>query len=236
VPLAVQNGETVMCMAFSEPTAPTGGASSREPASTGGVFVRTYSVPSGGSDSSNDGSTMPEPEPAPTGAASSSSPEEYECTSGGASCPPPDAPVPSSDGASKPGAGAGSYACTEQGRVIDCTKKELVCKAGTMPAPSGDRCIADGTAAPAAPAPAPAPAGEAPAAEAAPAGGRGSPRYEIVSPDPNSQLYGVKWETGGGFSDGLFTITTTGATRGAIKFATKGPKVAYGVVDGPICR
>jgi hypothetical protein len=64
----------------------------------------------------------------------------------------------------------------------------------------------------------------------------GSPRYELVNPDPNAHLEGIKWETGDGFSQGRFTVTVANATgEGRVTFATKAPKVAYGQTTGPVC-
>ena len=60
--------------------------------------------------------------------------------------------------------------------------------------------------------------------------------YEVVRPDPNAQLIGVKWETGGGFSSGEFAVTVSGAARAdTIRFAVKGPAVVLGETTGPRC-
>lgn len=60
--------------------------------------------------------------------------------------------------------------------------------------------------------------------------------WEIVDPDPNAQLSGVKWETGDGFQHGQFWVTldTTGQV-GITHVAAKGPKVAWGEIAGPTC-
>lgn len=59
---------------------------------------------------------------------------------------------------------------------------------------------------------------------------------EWVHPDPNANLTGVKWETGGGFSSGEFAVTVSGAARAeTIRFAVKGPDVALGETTGPRC-
>jgi hypothetical protein len=59
---------------------------------------------------------------------------------------------------------------------------------------------------------------------------------EVVRPDPNAKLIGVKWETGGGFSSGEFAVTVSGAARAdTIRFAVKGPDVVLGETTGPRC-
>lgn len=59
---------------------------------------------------------------------------------------------------------------------------------------------------------------------------------EFVFPDPNANLTGVKWETGGGFSWGEFTVTVSGPARAAtIRFGVKGPDVVIGETTGPRC-
>lgn len=60
--------------------------------------------------------------------------------------------------------------------------------------------------------------------------------WEIVNPDPNAHLSGVKWQTGAGFRQGEFTVTlqdTPGITRVAV--VAKCPDVAYGELAGPDC-
>jgi len=59
---------------------------------------------------------------------------------------------------------------------------------------------------------------------------------EVVHPDPNAKLTGVKWETGGGFASGEFSVTVSGPARAAtIRFAVKGPDVVLGETTGPRC-
>jgi hypothetical protein len=257
VPLAVAHGETVMCMARSDtPPAPV----FQPVADDGpGPVVKSYGVPSASSSSSggSDGESTPPPT---SSSAAPSPPSEYTCSAGGANCP---------------SEGSATYACEEQGSVVDCTQKTLACEEGTMPAATGDRCVP--TTPP--PSPPPPPSGTPGSystvtsncfevgltSETKNADGTttwtyrvqehgcqdlsnwvlatgncpivsGSNGYQIVSPDPNALLYGVKWEVGGGFSDATFSITTSGGTRGSIKFGAKGPKVAYGLVEGPICK
>ncbi|MFW5665288.1 MAG: hypothetical protein ACOC2Z_07035, partial [Coleofasciculus sp.] len=63
-----------------------------------------------------------------------------------------------------------------------------------------------------------------------------SPRGEIVNPDPNARLSGIKWETGDGFQDGIFSVTLNGQwTVGTVNVAAKGPDVVVGTIAGPIC-
>jgi hypothetical protein len=59
---------------------------------------------------------------------------------------------------------------------------------------------------------------------------------EFVRPDPNANLIGVKWETGGGFSSGEFSVTVSGSARAeTVRFAVKGPDVVIGETTGPRC-
>lgn len=63
-----------------------------------------------------------------------------------------------------------------------------------------------------------------------------APNGELVNPDPNARLYGIKWQPGGGFRTGIFSVTIRGSvTQGTIRVAAKGPDVAYGDITGPIC-
>lgn len=58
--------------------------------------------------------------------------------------------------------------------------------------------------------------------------------YEIVHPDPNAHLYGIKWQPGGGFEEGTFTFTLQGIFEvGIVQVAAKGPDVAFGEICGP---
>jgi hypothetical protein len=59
---------------------------------------------------------------------------------------------------------------------------------------------------------------------------------EVVNPDPNAQINGVKWQTGAGFSSGVFTVTLANADGvAAVIAAAKGPDVEYGSLQGPDC-
>lgn len=60
--------------------------------------------------------------------------------------------------------------------------------------------------------------------------------FEAVSPDPNSGLTGVKWNTAGHSGCQTYTVTTKGGTSGLIRFSAKAPKVSYGMVQGPVCQ
>lgn len=54
-----------------------------------------------------------------------------------------------------------------------------------------------------------------------------TPNGEIVNPDPNAKLSGIKWQPGGGFTQGEFSVTLEGQwTVGSINVAVKGPDVA----------
>lgn len=271
--LAVPNGGTTWCRS-AEPVASASGAARPPQGATGEgtIAIHTYSTPPGTGSGSGSGAAPGADAGSPTSSPPSSQGEaEYECSAGDADCPPPGSMQESSDTTTSapPGASSGteSYKCGREGGMIECARKELSCNPGTVPAPSGDRCVSSGggadTTTPGTVTSNCFEVGlvretknangsstwtyrvrELPCAQdlsnwvlgtGACAITGGSPRYELVNPDPNAQLVGVKWETGGGFSDGEFTVTTTATRRGMIKFATKGPKVAYGTVDGPIC-
>jgi hypothetical protein len=60
--------------------------------------------------------------------------------------------------------------------------------------------------------------------------------WEIVKPDPNAKLYGVKWQTGAGFQQGEFSVTLRGPLGfGPVQVAAKGPDVVLGQIAGPLC-
>lgn len=61
--------------------------------------------------------------------------------------------------------------------------------------------------------------------------------WEVVQPDPNYQIDGIKWETGAGFRGGEFSVVLSGElTSGPVRFGVKGPDVSIGVTEGPICE
>lgn len=60
--------------------------------------------------------------------------------------------------------------------------------------------------------------------------------FEKVSPDPNSGITGVKWNTGGHSGCQTYSVTTKGGTESMISVSTKAPGVAYGMVAGPKCN
>ena len=61
--------------------------------------------------------------------------------------------------------------------------------------------------------------------------------WEVVHPDPNLHLNGIKWQTGAGFQQGEFTVTLTGHWAvGVTGVGAKGPDVAWGEIAGPICE
>jgi uncharacterized repeat protein (TIGR01451 family) len=61
--------------------------------------------------------------------------------------------------------------------------------------------------------------------------------WEVVHPDPNLHLNGIKWETGAGFQQGEFTVTLTGHWAvGVRRVGAKGPDAAWGEIAGPICE
>ena len=60
--------------------------------------------------------------------------------------------------------------------------------------------------------------------------------WEVVSPDPNYQFDGIKWETGAGFESGEFNVVLSGElTIGIVQVGVKGPDVAIGEIAGPAC-
>lgn len=60
--------------------------------------------------------------------------------------------------------------------------------------------------------------------------------WEVVQPDPNYQLNGIKWQTGAGFQRGEFTVVLSGElTSGTVQVGVKGPDVAIGEIAGPAC-
>ncbi len=64
-----------------------------------------------------------------------------------------------------------------------------------------------------------------------------SPAYELVKPDPNSELNGIKWETNTAFESGEFTIKIEGhLDTGKVQVAAKGPDVVKGEITGPACE
>lgn len=67
-----------------------------------------------------------------------------------------------------------------------------------------------------------------------------TPNGEVVTPDPNANLDGIKWQTGAGFVQGQFTVILSGELGvdlaiGVVDVAAKGPDVAFGQISGPVC-
>jgi len=61
--------------------------------------------------------------------------------------------------------------------------------------------------------------------------------WEIVQPDPNFHFNGIKWQTGTGFQSGEFSVVLSGELiTGMVKYGVKGPDVAIGLVEGPVCN
>jgi hypothetical protein len=64
-----------------------------------------------------------------------------------------------------------------------------------------------------------------------------TPRGEVVNPDPNAKISGIKWQPGGGFVQGEFSVTLSGQlTEGTVDVAAKGPDVERGTIAGPSCN
>lgn len=61
--------------------------------------------------------------------------------------------------------------------------------------------------------------------------------WEVVQPDPNYQLDGIKWETGAGFRSGEFSVMLSGKLMsGSVQFGVQGLDVAIAVTEGPVCN
>lgn len=64
-----------------------------------------------------------------------------------------------------------------------------------------------------------------------------TPRGELANPDPNAQISGIKWQPGGGFTVGEFSVTLEGQLAiGQVSVAAKGPDVVVGTLSGPSCN
>jgi hypothetical protein len=60
--------------------------------------------------------------------------------------------------------------------------------------------------------------------------------YELVHPDPNANLNGIKWEVADDFESGDFSVTLDAHwNEGIVLVAAKGPRVALGELAGPEC-
>ena len=60
--------------------------------------------------------------------------------------------------------------------------------------------------------------------------------WEIVQPDPNYQLNGIKWQTGTDFQSDEFSVVLSGdLIPGTVRVGVKGPDVAVGEITGPVC-
>jgi len=61
--------------------------------------------------------------------------------------------------------------------------------------------------------------------------------WEIASPDLQSQLSGIKWQTGTDFQDGEFSVTLTGnLQKGTTRAGVEGQTVSIGTMQGPVCK
>ncbi|MBW4460812.1 MAG: S-layer homology domain-containing protein [Nodosilinea sp. WJT8-NPBG4] len=64
-----------------------------------------------------------------------------------------------------------------------------------------------------------------------------TPNGELVNPDPNAKISGIKWQPGGGFTTGEFSVTLEGRFAvGQVSVAAKGPDVVVGNLSGPSCN
>ena len=64
-----------------------------------------------------------------------------------------------------------------------------------------------------------------------------SPKGELVNPDPNAKISGIKWQPGGGFTSGEFSVTLNRQVAvGVVDVAAKGPDVVRGTIAGPSCN
>ncbi len=63
-----------------------------------------------------------------------------------------------------------------------------------------------------------------------------TPGFEQVSPDPNTGLSGLKWNTDDGFSSGEFFVTVQGHwQKGVVHVAAKSRDIGTGQMAGPAC-
>lgn len=61
--------------------------------------------------------------------------------------------------------------------------------------------------------------------------------WEIVSQDLNFQMSGIKWQTGGDFQSGEFSVMLTGdLEKGVARAGVAGQNVAVGSMEGPVCK
>jgi hypothetical protein len=61
--------------------------------------------------------------------------------------------------------------------------------------------------------------------------------WEIASPDLQSQISGIKWQTGTDFQDGEFSVTLTGSLqKGMTRAGVGGGNISIGSMQGPVCR
>lgn len=59
----------------------------------------------------------------------------------------------------------------------------------------------------------------------------------MVNPDPNAKISGIKWQPGGGFTQGEFSVTLNREVSvGMVDVAAKGPDVVRGRIAGPSCN
>jgi hypothetical protein len=67
--------------------------------------------------------------------------------------------------------------------------------------------------------------------------GATSSPWELVNPDPNYHLSGIKWQVGAGFTSGEFSVTLSGdLTVGmTTQIGVKGPDIAISTIAGPVC-
>ncbi len=61
--------------------------------------------------------------------------------------------------------------------------------------------------------------------------------WEIISPDMQSQISGIKWQTGADFQDGEFSVTLTGnLQKGMTRAGMEGQNISIGSMEGPVCK
>jgi hypothetical protein len=61
--------------------------------------------------------------------------------------------------------------------------------------------------------------------------------WELIGPDMQSQISGIKWQTGSGFQDGEFSVTLTGnLQKGMTRAGVEGQNISIGSMEGPVCQ
>lgn len=61
--------------------------------------------------------------------------------------------------------------------------------------------------------------------------------WEIVSPELDDQISGIRWQTGTDFQNGEFSVILTGdLEKGMTRAGVEGQDLSVGRIDGPVCK